>query len=78
MTIETLLHRGDSWISGAVNVGVTKLTLDLLHPGMNTMAERDGLCRANILYWRKVEVMKESQYEKDAAPHNEQWSLIHL
>jgi hypothetical protein len=57
---------------------MTELTLDVFHTRMNTMAESDGLCRANILYRRKVEVMKESQYEKDAAPHQEQHSLIHF
>ena len=42
------------------------------------MAERDGLCRANFLYRRKVELIKESQYEKDAAPHQEQWTPVHF
>jgi hypothetical protein len=78
VTIETFLHRGNSWISGAVHVGMTKLTLDLLHPGVNPMAERDGLCRANILYRRKVELIKESQYEKYAASHQEQWAPVHF
>ena len=43
MTEETFTDLGDSSIMRAVNKGMAKSTVDLLHPGMNPVAEIDGL-----------------------------------
>jgi len=77
MAVQTFLHWRNPRECRTTHVRVTELTLNLFHPGMNPVAERDGLGRADIFYRRNVEIVKESQYEKDAAPHQEQWSLIH-
>ena len=47
MAVQTFFHRRDSGMIGICHVGVAVLTLDLLDPTVNIMAERDGLLRSD-------------------------------
>jgi hypothetical protein len=47
MAVQTFFHRRDSGMIGIGHVGVAVLTLDLLDPTVNIMAERDGLLRSD-------------------------------
>ena len=48
VAVETLFHRWYSRVIGIFDIGMTKLTLDLLHPHVNLMAERNRLFRAYV------------------------------
>jgi len=47
VAVQALFHSRDSGMIGISHVGVAVLTLDLLDPAVNIMAERDGLLRSN-------------------------------
>ncbi|NIR17537.1 MAG: hypothetical protein GWN86_27965 [Desulfobacterales bacterium] len=55
VAIEALFHGRHTWMLGAAHVGMTELTLDLLHPGMHLVAKRYRLHRAYIRNRRHVE-----------------------
>jgi hypothetical protein len=48
VAVETLLHRWYSRLIRISGIGMTKLTLDPLHPHVNLMAERNRLFRAYV------------------------------
>jgi hypothetical protein len=48
VTVETLFHRRQSRVIGIFDIGMTELTLDLLYPHMNLMAEGNRLFRAYV------------------------------
>jgi hypothetical protein len=45
MTVQAFFHRRDSGMIGIGHEGVAVLTLDLLDPAVDSMAERDRLLR---------------------------------
>jgi hypothetical protein len=47
MAVQTFFHRRDSGMIGIGHVGVAVLTLDLLDPTVNIMAERNRLLRSD-------------------------------
>ena len=48
MAVQTFFHRRDSGMIGICHVGVAVLTLDLLHPAVDIVAEGNRLLRPNI------------------------------
>jgi hypothetical protein len=58
MAIETLFHRGKSWMSRVAHVGVAELALDLFDAGMDPMAEGDGLLGTDVRCRWNVEIVK--------------------
>ena len=47
MAVQTFFHRRYSGMIGIGHIGMTVLTLDLLDPTVNIVAERDRLLRSN-------------------------------
>ena len=60
MAMQTFFHRWDSGMIGIGYEGVAVLTLDLLDPAVDSMAERDWLFRPDVAI-RKL-VKKEYKY----------------
>ena len=48
MTVQAFFHRRDSGMIGIGHEGVAVLTLDLLDPAVDSMAERDRLLRSDV------------------------------
>jgi hypothetical protein len=61
VAIEALFHRRHTWVFGATHVGVTELTLDLLHTRMHLVAEGYGLLRAHIQNGGHVKQIQEKE-----------------
>jgi len=55
MAIEALFHRRHTRMLGKFHIGMTELTLDLLHTRMDMMAKGYGLFRPYVRCWRSVE-----------------------
>jgi len=54
MTIKALFHGWQTWMFGAPHIRMTELTLDLLHPRMETVAKGYGLFRPYVHCWLHV------------------------
>ena len=76
VTKEAFLYRGQARMFGTSDIGMTELTLDLFDTGVNTVAERDGLFRADIRAWRQVKKIEENQYEKKTERAQQQGSPV--
>jgi hypothetical protein len=63
MTVEALLHGRHTRKGGAAHIGMAESALDLLHAGMNPVAEGDGLFRTET--GRRVNVKKIEEARKE-------------
>ena len=54
MAEETLLDFRQSRVLSALYIGMAEAAVDLFYPGVNTMAEKDGLDRSNVLSRKQV------------------------
>jgi hypothetical protein len=78
VAVKTFFHWRNSRVDGTTHIRMTKLALNLFDPCMDAVAKRDGLLWADVHRWRNIEIIEKTDYEKDAAPGEEQWALVHL
>ncbi len=76
VAIEALFHGRYTWMFGAPHVGMTELTLDLLHPGMHLVAKGYGLLRSQIRNRCHVEQIQEKEDGQEADSGDEKGSFI--
>jgi hypothetical protein len=76
VTVETFFYRGDSWKAGAVYIGMTEFTLNLLHTRVDPVAEGDRLLRPKAFDRHEVEVIEPGQNESQAAEGHQDGQLI--
>ena len=67
MTVQTFFHRRQSRMIRIVNVGVAKSALDLLHPAVYRVAERNRLFRSDPGGRRGIVEIKKSGDKKHTA-----------
>jgi hypothetical protein len=59
VAVETFFHRGNAREMRPIHIGVAKLALDFLYPGVNPVTERDGLFRTQVSGRHQVKGVKE-------------------
>ncbi len=71
MTVEALFHRGNPRVGGALHAGMAKPAGNLLHPGMDPVAEENGLLGADISL--RIEIVKVAvgSYKATASSYKE-------
>jgi len=62
---ETLAHRGNPRVVGPVHVGMTESAVDLLDPGVNPVAEKNGLLGADGLLGVEIIKVEHPREEED-------------
>jgi hypothetical protein len=69
VTVKAFFYRRDAGEMGTTHIGMAELALDLLHPGMHMMAERDRLLRSQVPTGHPVEAIKKrkDQSQRDEA-----------
>ena len=65
MTVEALFHRRNPRVGGALHAGMAKPAGNLLHPGMDPVAEVNGLLGADISL--RIEIVKVGHGGKEDA-----------
>ena len=59
VAMQTLLHRRQPRMVGIIHIGMAIPTLDLLNPGMEAVAERNGLFQTGVRARRKIIEIKQ-------------------
>ena len=72
VAIQAFSHRGNSWIRGPADIGVTELTLNFFYAGMQAMAEWYRLFRTDLGSGRCIEIIQKGSHENNTgnAQHN--------
>jgi hypothetical protein len=76
VAVKAFFHRRDSWKAGAVHIGMTEFTLNLLHPCVDSVAEGDRLLRPKAFDRHEVEMIEPGQNESQTAEGHQDGQLI--
>jgi hypothetical protein len=64
VTMQAFFHRRKSWKIGIGDIGVTITALNLFHPAVHLMAERNGLLRSDVYGLVRIEKIHKCSDEK--------------
>jgi hypothetical protein len=67
VTVQAFFHRRYPWESRAIHIGMTEFALDLLHPGVNPVAERDRLFRSKTFDRHEVKKIEPDRDDSQTA-----------
>jgi hypothetical protein len=76
VTVKTFFHSGYPRVGGAVHIRVAELALDLFHTGVDPVAERNGLLRAEVFDRHEVEMIKPGHDDSHAAEDQHDGQLV--